>query len=87
MIVSVIGLCHCGYVVRGVIELWLDRISLMIPGIVSIYRLAYFDFTKMFWRGMIQGSEFNPFMDFSLGVHERRAQSEYGGWMVMIRWV
>jgi hypothetical protein len=52
-----------------------------------ICRLTDFDFTKMFWRDMIQGSDFNPFRDFNLGVHERRAQFEYGGQTVMIRWM
>jgi hypothetical protein len=39
----------------------------------------------MLWRDMIQDSEFSPFKDFILGVQERRAQSEHGGQMVMIR--
>jgi hypothetical protein len=36
---------------------------------------------------MIQDSEFIPFRDFSLGVWERRVQSEHGDQMVMIRGV
>jgi hypothetical protein len=36
---------------------------------------------------MIQDSEFSPFRDFSLGVQERRAQSEHGDQTIMIRGV
>jgi hypothetical protein len=75
-VVSVIGLCHCGDVVRGFFELcsiWRGRFSLTIPRIESIYGLVGFDFTEMPWRDMIQDSEFNHFRDFSLGVQERRA--------------
>jgi hypothetical protein len=45
------------------------------------------DFTEMFWRDMIQDSEFSPFRDFSLGVQESRAQSEHGDQTIMIRGV
>jgi hypothetical protein len=51
-VVSVIGLCHCGDVVRGVVEIfsiWRGIFSLMIPMIESIPRLVYFEFTKMPW--------------------------------------
>jgi hypothetical protein len=89
-VMSVIGLRHCGDVVRGVVEIcsiWRGRFSLMIPRIESIHGLEDFDFTEMLWRDMIQDSEFSPFRDFSLGVQERRAQSEHGDQMVMIRGV
>jgi hypothetical protein len=36
------------------------------------------------WRDMIQDCEFSPFKNFSLGVQERRAQSEHGGQTFMI---
>jgi hypothetical protein len=69
-IVSVIGLRHCGDVVRGVVELWRDRFSLTIPRIESIHRLEDFDFTEIFWRDMIQESEFSLFL--SLGIQMSR---------------
>jgi hypothetical protein len=53
----VIGLRHCGDVVRGVVEIcsiWRGRFSLMIPRIESIHGLEDFDFTEMPWRDMIQ---------------------------------
>jgi hypothetical protein len=64
----VIGLHHCGDVVR-VVELcsiWQGRFSLTMPKIESICGLANFDFIVMLWRDMIQCSEFSPLTDFSL---------------------
>ena len=48
MIVSMIGLCHYGDVVRGIVELcyiWRRRFSLTLPKIESVPGLADFDFT------------------------------------------
>jgi hypothetical protein len=89
-VVLVIGLCHCGDVVRGVVEpcsIWRGRVSLTISRIESIRRLVGFNVAKMPWRDMVQDSEFSPFRDFILGVQERRAQSEHGGQTVMIEGV
>jgi hypothetical protein len=75
-VMSVIGLCHCGGVVRGVVEICSicrGRFFLTIPRIESIRGSKYLDFIAVFWRDMIQDSEFNPFMDFNLGVQESRA--------------
>jgi hypothetical protein len=69
-IVSVIGLRHYGDVVREIAEFWRDRFSLTIPRIESICRLADFDFTKIYWRDMIQ---------------ESRASFEHGNQTTMIR--
>jgi hypothetical protein len=65
-------------------SIWLGRFSLTKPGIESIRGLTDFDLTEMLWQDMIQDSEFSPFKDFSLGVRERRVESERGDQMVMI---
>jgi hypothetical protein len=49
-VMSVIGLHHCGDVVRGVVEpcsIWLGKFYIMIPRINFIYGLVGFDITKM----------------------------------------
>jgi hypothetical protein len=49
-VMLVIGMHHCGDVVKGVVEIcsiWWGIFSLTIPRIKSIRRLAYFDFTEM----------------------------------------
>jgi hypothetical protein len=48
-VVSVIGLHHCGDVVRGVVEIfsiWRGRFSFTIPRIEPIHELVDFDFTE-----------------------------------------
>jgi hypothetical protein len=62
---ALIGLHHCGNVVRRVVEFFFP---LMIPRIEDSHGLTCFDFTEMSWRAMIQDNEFGPFGDFNLGV-------------------
>jgi hypothetical protein len=55
-VMSVIGLRHCGDVVRGFIDLcsiWRGRFLVTIPKIEPIHRLDWFDFIEMPWRDMI----------------------------------
>lgn len=86
-VVLVIGLRHCGDIVRGVVEpcsIWRGRFSLTIPRIDSIRELVGFNVAKMSWQDMIQDSEFSPSRVFNLGVQERRTQSDHGGQTVTI---
>jgi hypothetical protein len=47
---EMIGLCHCGNVVRGVVDFFFPQ---MIPRIEDSHGLTGFDFTKIPWRAMI----------------------------------
>jgi hypothetical protein len=53
----VIDLCHCGNVVRGVVDFFFP---LTIPRNEDSRGLTGFDFIEMPWQAMIQDSEFSP---------------------------
>jgi hypothetical protein len=71
---AVIGLRHCGDVVRGVVEffsIWRDSFSLTIPRIEYSHGLAGSDFTKMPRLSMIHDSGYPGtavFPEFTLGM-------------------